>query len=304
MFTLAHISDIHLGPLPRTRFYQLMNKRMLGYLNWQRRRFQHKRELLDQLMADMFNQQPDQVALTGDLVNIALKEEFRYARMWLDSFERSSDITVIPGNHDAYVRSFRHEGFWHWAPYMQTNESAAAFAPESPERFPFVRIFGEIALIGLSSSIPTMPGMASGRLGRSQIARLAELLDQLGRKELCRVVLVHHPPVPRPSRMGWMRDLHDAPVLRRCLSEHGAELVLHGHDHRPMKNFIDGKNGPIPVLGVASASLVSEIPDRYATYNLYGISRQAPGGKWLISMRSRMFGKDGQIREFDHELFS
>ena len=43
-FTLAHLSDPHLAPLPRPRLSELIGKRITGYLNWQlRRRFIHDR---------------------------------------------------------------------------------------------------------------------------------------------------------------------------------------------------------------------------------------------------------------------
>ena len=43
MFRLAHISDVHLGPLPDVTYRDLASKRMVGYVNWQRnrRRFLH-----------------------------------------------------------------------------------------------------------------------------------------------------------------------------------------------------------------------------------------------------------------------
>ena len=51
-FTLAHLSDPHLPPLPRPRFAELANKRALGYLNWTRNRHKyHRREVLDALAA-------------------------------------------------------------------------------------------------------------------------------------------------------------------------------------------------------------------------------------------------------------
>ncbi len=38
MITLAHISDVHLAPLPPVRWFELANKRVTGYLNWRLRR--------------------------------------------------------------------------------------------------------------------------------------------------------------------------------------------------------------------------------------------------------------------------
>ena len=38
MFTLAHLSDIHLAPLPDPRWQELIGKRLTGYINWRRKR--------------------------------------------------------------------------------------------------------------------------------------------------------------------------------------------------------------------------------------------------------------------------
>ena len=53
MFTLAHLSDPHLAPLPAPRWSELIGKRVTGYINWQRRRrFIHDRAVLDKVVAD------------------------------------------------------------------------------------------------------------------------------------------------------------------------------------------------------------------------------------------------------------
>ena len=38
MFILAHLSDIHLAPLPRPNPFELLSKRGLGYINWLRKK--------------------------------------------------------------------------------------------------------------------------------------------------------------------------------------------------------------------------------------------------------------------------
>ena len=80
-FTLAHLSDPHLPPLPAARLRDLANKRALGYLNWRRnRRKFHRRDVLDALVSDIRTQTPDHIAVTGDLVNLSLEAEFAPAR--------------------------------------------------------------------------------------------------------------------------------------------------------------------------------------------------------------------------------
>ena len=62
-FTLAHLSDPHLAPLPAPRPSELIGKRLTGYINWQRRRrFIHDAGVLAKIVADLKAQQPDHVA--------------------------------------------------------------------------------------------------------------------------------------------------------------------------------------------------------------------------------------------------
>ncbi|HKA71574.1 MAG TPA: metallophosphoesterase, partial [Xanthobacteraceae bacterium] len=47
MFLLAHLSDPHLGPMPRPRLTELASKRLLGFVNWHlRRHLCHRRAVL------------------------------------------------------------------------------------------------------------------------------------------------------------------------------------------------------------------------------------------------------------------
>src|SRR5258708_17420667 len=187
-FTLAHLSDPHLPPLPAPRFRDLAGKRALGYLNWTRNRHKyHRREVLDALVADMQAQGPDHVAITGDLVNLALEAEFAPALKWLQSVGRPDRVTVIPGNHDAYVRATRHRFAEAWQDYLRADDGGGAIA------FPFLRRRGPLALVSLSTAVPTPPLMATGWLGRGQLDGLARILTDLAAERAFRAFLIHHP---------------------------------------------------------------------------------------------------------------
>src|ERR1700759_3658971 len=144
-FTLAHVSDPHLPPLPEPRLAELMGKRVFGYLNWTRNRHRyHRREVLDVLMSDLQAQAPDHIAVTGDLVNLALEAEFAPAKKWLARVGAPERVTAIPGNHDAYVRATRHRFVQAFGEYLAGDETSGDGA------FPFMRRRGPLALIGLS----------------------------------------------------------------------------------------------------------------------------------------------------------
>jgi 3',5'-cyclic AMP phosphodiesterase CpdA len=187
----------------------------------------------------------------------------------------------VPGNHDSYVRAAARAPAIHWGDYMQSDERGSA---ELTRRisYPFVRRRGPVALVGLSTALPTAPFMATGRLGEEQLARLADVLAGLAAEGLFRVVLIHHPPA---GERAAHKRLVDAPALRAVLEQHGAELVIHGHDHVHSLAWIDGPQGRIAVVGVPSASAVAHDHHDAAAYNLYRIEG-APGA-WRCEAISR-----------------
>src|SRR5262249_41495244 len=101
--TIAHLTDMHLGPIAgfTPRYWNL--KRALGYLNWVRkRRYDHLRPVLDRLVADLLAQAPQHIAAGGDLCNIGLPKEHAAGLAWLESLGSPQRVSVVPGNHDIY----------------------------------------------------------------------------------------------------------------------------------------------------------------------------------------------------------
>jgi len=285
-FTLAHLSDPHLGPMPQTRLGELLGKRAIGYANWKRNRHAvHRRDVLAQLMADLHAHNPDHIAVTGDLVNIALPAEFTQARAWLDSVGSAQDVSLVPGNHDAYARAARGQFALSWADYMRGDDAAQV-------GFPYLRRRGPLALIGLTTAVPSAPFMATGRIGRAQTAALDEMLTRIQSEPLCRVVLIHHPL--HSTRGRWSARLTDAPALIDVLARHGVDLVLHGHDHRHATVWFEGARGRFASLGVPSASASSGGHHQPAAYQLISFKRESDGA-WHITRRVRGLGADGIV---------
>lgn len=274
-FTLTHLSDVHLSPLPPIGARHWNVKRLLGWLNWQRRRRHlYSRDVLDRIVADIAEQAPDHIAVTGDLANLGTPAEHEAALAWLRTLGDPERVTVIPGNHDIYSSIGTDLGTARWHPHMSANTAAADYAIaealSSKDAFPFVRRFGKLAIIALNSAIPTRPFYAIGRIGKAQLERLGRILDRLGAEGLTRVVLIHHPPLPGLAKR--RHDLADAEALAEVLGRHGAELVLHGHEHIASEHWHPGPSGAVPIIGVPSASLAraykKEPPARYHLYRL------------------------------------
>jgi 3',5'-cyclic AMP phosphodiesterase CpdA len=264
----------------------LANKRALGYLNWTRNRHKyHRREVLDALVADMQAQRPDHIAVTGDLVNLALEAEFSPAQAWLENVGAPQHVTVIPGNHDAYVRATQHRFVGTFGDYLRGDAAVDGAS------YPFVRRRGPLALIGVSSAVPTLPLMATGTLGRAQLDELDKVLAQLSSEQAFRVLLVHH-PLHSNSRI---KRLTDSRQLRTQLKRHGVELVLHGHDHIHSTMWVEGTDRQIPAIGVPSASALAHRHYPAAAYNLFSIARD--GDQWRCVQTVRGFGDDNVIRQ-------
>jgi len=257
-------------------------------LDWWRHRVHlHLPDALAGSGADSKKQKPDHIALTGDLVNVALPQEFRRAAQWLAAFDGPERITVIPGNHDAYVSVTWKETMGLWGAYIASDGAAPA---EGYDVFPTLRRRGEIALIGLSTGVPKPPLLATGTLGDEQIARTEKLLADLGKEGLCRVVLIHHPPLTDQSR--W-KHLTDIAAFQAMIRRVGCELVLHGHNHRSEAARIEGPAGPIPVLGVTSASAAPDSKYGRARYHLIHIEREDNGWRLRVELRALNAAFDG-----------
>ena len=289
-FRLAHLSDAHIGPLPRPRAHELLGKRLTGYMNWRNgRRAAHDMDLLARIVADIHAHRPDHIAMTGDILNIGLPSEFPLARRWLETLGAPGDVSFTPGNHDAYVRGTMPDLARTFAPWTAGDD---ADAKHPGGIFPYLRVRGDIALIGLSSGIPTPPFIASGELGAAQRAALARLLKSTREKNLARIILIHHPPHRSGAPAG--RALRDAARFEEIIRAHGAELILHGHNHSASAAHISGPGGArVPVIGVASCSALLGTHGHRAGWHMVSIERRGAG--WHIGVHARGLrdGADG-----------
>ncbi len=292
-FSLAHISDLHLTSLKNTKINQLFNKRILGYLSWWRKkRIVHRLDIVEALLKDLKTTRPDHIAVTGDLTHLGLPCEFAEAGQWLTRLGPPDQVTVIPGNHEAYVGDQWSNQLSAWAPYINSDDRQDG--SRTTDFFPSLRIRGPIALIGLCSARPSLPFLAIGSLDTKQLDGLANLLQKTGEAGLLRVVLIHHPPAP--GTIKWRKRLVDSSAFTEVIARFGAELVLHGHTHIPTFAELPTPAGNVPVVGAPSASELDPHTKRCAKYNLYVMKRN--GGSWNLKMLVRNYSEtSGQFDE-------
>jgi len=266
MFRIAHITDLHIPPLPRPPLHQLFSKRLLGFLSWHRKRkHEHRPEVLQALLEHLQKTDPDHICITGDLTNITLRAEVDTATRWLRRLGDPQRISLIPGNHDATVPRGLDYALSQWAVWMRDDDGNAGF--------PYVHYRGPVAIIGLSSAVATPPGLSLGWLGRAQLQRAEALFQRLDQQPLARILMVHHPP--HNGACSRRRALSDREGLHRLLARHAVDMVLHGHLHYPVRSTLPGPERPIPVLGAAAGSATGAYKSR-AHYHLIE-ANGAPG---------------------------
>lgn len=291
---LAHLTDAHL-PLGKPSLQEALSKRGLSYFNWvRRRRFLHQPEVTALIVADLKAANPNFIAMTGDLVNFSLEEEFAAGAEWLSELGPPERVGVIPGNHEAMVRGFEARMMRHWAAYVTGDEGKPGV--------PWLRRRGGVALIGLSSAVATPPFMASGKLGNDQLSILARLLAETGREGLCRVVLIHHPPT---SITRARKALTDRAALCQVIAAQGAELVLHGHTHRADLSWIDlgidAGGGRVPVIGAPACGMRPDAGHDNGAWRRLEISADEEG--WLLVLRERRVASGGAVTDGPHLSF-
>ncbi|WP_034986976.1 metallophosphoesterase family protein [Bartonella florencae] len=269
MFYLAHISDVHLAPLPQPSFLELCGKRLTGYLNWQKKRKnQMATNVLEILIDGLKKTNPDHLVISGDLVNLALDKEFEQAGYWLRNQGEPQNISLTFGNHDAYVRGAFKKACSFFKPWIEGD-----FPQKHDLPFPYMRIRDNIAIIGASSAIATPPFQASGYFGKRQAQALSKLLNEAATRNLFRVVMIHHPPFHHAT--SWHKKLWGIERFLNVIRNHGCELVLHGHTHLPTLNTIQGTTRDIPIIGVSSASQAFGAKQPPASFNLFAIDGES-----------------------------
>jgi 3',5'-cyclic AMP phosphodiesterase CpdA len=262
-----HCSDIHLLNLRGVGAHRFLNKRLTGGVNLMLKRGKHHDgALFDRVAEHARELEVDRVVITGDLSNLALEQEFEHIAEKLGAIGRP--VTVIPGNHDTYTRGAeRARRFETMLGHFMDGERA----DDKAGFYPFVQRYGEIALVGVSTAQASLPLYAVGTVGEAQLARLDEILAQLEREGLTRIVLIHHPVMPGVSLR--RHNLLDLDAFGQVIARRGAELILHGHEHRAIDGTIAGPDKPVPVHGISSATNLSRHPGREASFSVYDVER-------------------------------
>jgi len=273
MFRIAHISDLHVPPLPRIRPRQFLSKRLFGFISWHYKwKFEHKQIVLDALLAHLQEVGPDHICVTGDITFTTLPEEVDTATDWLIRLGDPRRISLVPGNHDAYVPGALDYALERWSRWMQDDEGKTGF--------PYLHRRGPMNIIGLSSAEATLPACSYGHIGRTQLEKTETLLARIRSEQRPTLLMVHHPP--QNGSAPPQKALSDRKGLQEILAHSPVDLILHGHLHYPTRASLDNASGSIPILGAASASAVGR---RKSVAHYHLIEIETDGGQPRLTVR-------------------
>ena len=281
MTRIAHVSDLHVLDLREVSPLRFLNKRVTGWANLRfKRKHVHKPEALARVLEAVHDAKPDHLVVTGDLTNLALEREFEAVRRILAEVVRmpKEQVSIIPGNHDAYTRGSAKSGRFSSFFHEFTASDRPALAAKLPVgNFPFVRFVGDdVALIGLSTAVPSLPMFAGGALGRPQLEALGRILADPEVARRVPVLLGHHPLHLPPTL--WKRisqGLADSASLLEVLGRLERVFYLHGHLHTRLERTLPTQAGAVTIFGATSASLLESDPHRRAGFNLYDFDRRS-----------------------------
>ncbi len=326
-FRIAHVSDIHVRDFSGIRARDFLNKRVTGATTVLGRMTRHLPHILKAMLDDISSQNVDHLAVTGDVSNLSFESEFRAVVRMLSSFgECSSKVSVVPGNHDVYTRKVARQGLFeeHFLHFMRgdipysccnsdefrdnnnntNNISSINNADTSVGNrndsynnnvYPYVKVFGHVALIGISSAQPRPWFSATGMVGEEQLSRLQGILARPELEGKYKVIMLHHSVLNAPHcRWHRFRKLLDAAQLREVLAQGGVNLVLSGHSHERDATRFAGNNRIIQVRSVPAGGFQSENPKRKACYAIHSISDDG-----VLETRYRVYNKELGIFQDD-----
>ncbi len=277
MFRIAHISDLHIPPLPLTPWRQFAGKRLVGLFSWYHKwKSEHKQIVLDALLKHLQEINPDHICVTGDITFTTLPAEVDQATEWFSRLGDARKISLVPGNHDAYIPGALDYVMEKWARWMQDDLGQVGF--------PYLHRRGPVNVVGLSSAVATPPAISFGRIGQEQLEKTEALLSSIHDDPSPSLLMVHHPP--QDGAATSRRALEDRKELQEILARWPVDLVLHGHLHYPTRAKLDGPPGGIPVLGAASASAIGRRKSA-AHYHLIEIETET--GQPQISVQHYLY---------------
>jgi Icc protein len=235
--------------------------------------------LMNRVLVELDELQPDAVLCTGDLTNEGFQQEYKAAAAYCRQIKQP--FYIIPGNHDS-----RNVGYVH-------------FEKLFGKRY-WTTDVGPVRIVGADSS---EPDLNEGRIGRERYGWIRSSFDcEAGLK----IFALHHHLIPVPGTGRERSTVQDAGDVLELLLSAGVDLVLTGHKHVPHVWRLEH-------LYVANAGTVSSLRLRGETKPCYAvieyernqvrIHRKYPFGQSVVIAHWNVRSGEQYYREFE-PLFS
>jgi Icc protein len=222
MTNIAHLSDLHLledGHARRRR----MDRLRLSLLTLGRELDADDRE--ERLVRALRNARPhaEHLVVSGDLTEDGVDAQFeRLALVLHDSAWKPHEVTLVPGNHDAYTDGAA------WSRGLAG--PLASYAPTSEPGA--VTITRSAVIVAVSTAMSQSIGRAAGRVGEAQLARIRRIVETHGDGRRAIVLVMHHGPEGFGLPRRIVDGLVDEGAVRALMQRHRNMYVLCGHTHR------------------------------------------------------------------------
>ena len=286
---ISHISDIHLPITLKPNFRDLLNKRLFGFINHSSNRKKiHDIENVKMIFDDILKNPDGHTILTGDIVNLSLRSEFELASDFLGGYFPKEKLSIIPGNHDYYVKCDYEDSMYMLRRYTENNTSYSQASP-----FPYLKLFNDIAIIGISTAVVSPPLMSWGRVSKTQLDVIAEILRSLSKDNYFIVLLLHHPL----HEFGFLnfKGLLNKNSLIEVLKEFDINLILHGHLHTESQKKIFLNEVNVPCFGAPSTSKENKGKLSFLKYDIDKVN-----DKWNLKVYRRNYIM--QTKKFETQI--
>ncbi|HEY1957924.1 MAG TPA: metallophosphoesterase [Polyangiaceae bacterium] len=231
---IAHLSDMHL--LERTERHALAAR----FVSLGRRLDADGR--LDKARAAVAHARAagaGHFLFTGDLTETGTAAQFEALAGFLAECKlRSEDVTLVPGNHDAYTSATG------WRDALEGPlRPWARHAALEPGK---IVDLGETFILPLDATFHQPVTRSAGRYTDELRVAVERAASDAAFTRL--LIAIHHPPHPRPGPWQWIDGLLGCGQLLDLIAEREHVTVAHGHLHRAATRI----HGRARVIGAAA----------------------------------------------------
>lgn len=243
-------------------------------------------QLIDCLMDEMAEEQPDVLLLCGDLTNNGLKKEHQGLAEKLDrDRENGTRILVIPGNHDLKGitrEEFEtiYQDFGYRAPLMKDN-SSLSYVTALADNF---------WILMLDTNISN----TDGGITDETLVWIQDVLEQADSSETDVITATHHNLLGHSSsQYNQQYSFENQENLLKLLEQHHVALNISGHlhkQHAAKRKTTSQKNAFYEITG----GMLADYPNLYTNLTINQKTR-------TISYRSQPLDVDSWASEHGYE---